>query len=85
MTDFPDLKLKALVQFPAQVVGGTGIDVTAANGSFRFDLDHGELAQITSVPTIAIPTTFIVLWESTQNTYRRISLADFKAQLAAMP
>ena len=85
MTDFPDMKLKALVSFPASVIGGTGIDVVQNAGTYSFNLDFGELAQIATIPTIAVPTTFLILWESTQNTYRRMSITDFKAALAALP
>jgi hypothetical protein len=83
--DIPDLKLKTQVSFPAGVIGGTAVDVVQSNGIYQFNINHGELAQIASVPAIAIATTYLVLWESTQNTYRRISLTDFKAQLASMP
>lgn len=80
MTDFPDLKLKALVSFPAAVFGGTGLAVRQENGKFYFDLAYGELAQITSIPNAAEPTTFFALWESTQDTYRRISTTDLKTE-----
>lgn len=80
MTDFPDLKIKALVSFPAAVYGGTGLAVRQENGKFYFDLAYGELAQITSIPDAAEPTTFFSLWESTQNTYRRISTTDLKTE-----
>ena len=85
MTDFPDIKIKALVNFPASVIGGTGIDVVQSGGTYSFHLDFGELAQVSTVPAQAVPTTFLVLWESTQNTYRRMSITDFKAALAALP
>ena len=85
MTDFPDLKIKVLVSFPATVIGGTGLSVSQANGQFTFDLSLGELAQISSIPTAAVPTTFLLLWESTQNTYRMISISNLKAALAALP
>jgi hypothetical protein len=83
--DFPDVKLKLMVTFPASVIGGTGIDVTQQSGQYKFDLDLGELAQTTTISTAASPTTFLLLWESTQNTYRRISIKDFKAALAGLP
>lgn len=79
MTDFPDLKIKALVSFPAAVYGGTGLAVRQESGSFYFDLAIGELAQATTIPVPA--TTFVLLWESTQNTYRRISFPDLKTAL----
>jgi len=85
MTDFPDIKVKALVSFPAAVNGGTGLAVTQSGGVFTFDLAFSELAQTATIPTAAAGTTFLVLWESTQNTYRRISITDFKAALAGLP
>lgn len=80
MTDFPDLKLKALVSFPAAVFGGTGLAVRQESGNFYFDLAYGELAQIAAVPTPAEPTTFLALWEQIQNTYQRISITDLKTE-----
>ena len=79
MTDFPDLKIKALVNFPATAVGGTSIAVTKVNGNFVIDFDCSELAQIVTVSSL--PTTFLVLWDQTQNSYCRISLTDFKTVL----
>ena len=35
MTDFPDVKLKALVSFPATIIDGAGIDVPRLNGAFQ--------------------------------------------------
>jgi hypothetical protein len=81
MTDLPDLKIKALVSFPAAVHGGTGLAVRQENGVYTFDLDYGELAQISSIPTPALPTTFLALWESTQDTYRRMSVPDLQTQI----
>jgi hypothetical protein len=79
--DFPDVKLKAMVTFPANVIGGTGIDVVYQNGNYQLNLNFGELAQITAIPVPALPTTFFALWESTQNTYRRMSVPDLQAQI----
>jgi hypothetical protein len=81
LTDFPDMKLKALVNFPASVIGGTGIDVVQNGGVYSFNLDFGELAQIAAIPTPALPTTFVALYESTQNTYRIISVPNLQAQI----
>jgi hypothetical protein len=44
MTDFPDVKLKAMVSFPATVLDGTGIDVVKSNGSYQFNLDYEDFA-----------------------------------------
>jgi hypothetical protein len=85
MTDFPDVKLKASVSFPASVNGGTGLAVVKQNGTYTFNLAIDELAQTSAITSALAPTTFLLLWESTQNTYRRISITDFKAALAALP
>lgn len=81
MTDFPDLKIKALVSFPAAVFGGTGLAVRQVGGQFYFDLAFDELAQISTIAAPVLPTTFLALWEQTQNTYRRISVPDLQAQI----
>jgi hypothetical protein len=44
MTDFPDLKFRALVSFPATILDGTGIDIVKQNGSYQFNLDFGDFA-----------------------------------------
>jgi hypothetical protein len=36
--DFPDLKLKMLVSFPADANGGTGIDIVKSGGAFTVNL-----------------------------------------------
>ena len=81
MTDFPDVKLKTLVSFPATVAGGTGIDVTRASGVYTFDLDHGELTAVSTVASLA--TSYVVLWDQTANSYSRISLTDLKTLMNA--
>jgi hypothetical protein len=85
MTDLPDMKVRAQVLFPATVNGGTGIDVTKDGGTYKFDLDYNEIARILTVATPVRATTFLVMWESTTNTFSRISLPDFKLLLASMP
>jgi hypothetical protein len=68
MTDFPDLKLKALVTFPATVLDGAGIDVVKANGSFQFNLAYDDFAP--PVGGISDPThQNALLWNSITNTY----------------
>lgn len=83
MTDLPDIKLKTLVSFPAAVFGGTGLAVRQDSGNFYFDLDYSELAQVSSVPDPAEPTTFVALWESQQNTYTRINFPALRAEITS--
>lgn len=44
------LKLKVIPQFPAQVVGRAGIDLTKSNGTYFIDLDITEFPQIGALP-----------------------------------
>ena len=81
MTDLPDMKVRALVSFPAQVVGGAGLDVTKTNGIYRFDLDYSEFAQYPAVPPATAPTTSVLLWESSSNQYGRISLTGLQTSI----
>lgn len=85
MALLPKVKLKSVVSFPTNVIGGTGINVSKANGSYTFDLNHSELAPVVTVALSDTANTWLVLWNSTQNSYSRISLTAFKALLAAMP
>ena len=68
MTDFPDVKLKALVSFPAAVNNGVGIDVVKQNGNYQFNLDFGDFAP--PVGGIADPAhQNALLWNSITNSY----------------
>ena len=68
MTDFPDLKLKALVSFPAAVLDGAGIDVVKANGTFTFNLAFDDFAP--PVAGISDPThQNALLWNNLTNQY----------------
>jgi hypothetical protein len=69
MTDLPDVKLKALISFPATVNGGTAIDVTQSNGVYTFNLEYSDIQLLPSVPTAAIATSYFLGWESTTNQF----------------
>jgi len=43
------LKLKVSTRIPAQLVGGTGVTITKANGIYTFDMDETEIADIATV------------------------------------
>lgn len=78
MTDFPDLKLKALVSFPAVINGGSGISVEKEAGSYTFALDYAELVPITS-PNQA--NSFVSIWDALSDTYRSISIAGLSSAI----
>jgi Pectate lyase superfamily protein len=68
MTDFPDVKLKALVSFPAAVNSGAGVDVVKQNGSYQFNLDFGDFAP--PVAGLADPAhQNALLWNNTTGQY----------------
>lgn len=50
MALLPKVKLKAVVNFPADVFGGSGIAVRKENGQFFIDLDLSGLAVNPTIP-----------------------------------
>ena len=67
MTLLPKVKLKTLLTFPSTINGGTGIDVTKANGAVTVDLDYSEFGSISSIPSS--PTSHILTYDTAQNNY----------------
>jgi hypothetical protein len=65
MALLPKVKLKALVNFPANVYGGTGIAVDKASGNFTIDLDYSEFAFQGSLPT----GSNVLVWDPVSNVY----------------
>jgi len=65
MAMLPKLKLKALVSFPSNVYGGTGIEVNKANGNFTVDLDYSEFAFLGSLP----PNSNVLVWDPITDVY----------------
>lgn len=75
MTDFPEVKLKALVNFPANVVGRTGITVVKSSPNYFLDLDYTGF-QIT--PTVAapdIPNSYNLIWDEVKHTFAKVPFA----------
>ena len=67
MTDFPDLKLKALLSYPANIIGGVGLTATKANGSLTLDYAWQEFGAISAIPTS--PTSYILTYDTVTNAY----------------
>src|SRR6187431_654660 len=65
MAMLPKLKLKALVSFPSNVYGGTGIEVNKANGNFTVDLDYSEFAFQGTLPAGGN----VLVWDPVTNVY----------------
>jgi hypothetical protein len=71
MTDFPQLKMKTLVNFPAQAYGRVGITVSKTAGAFYIDLDY---TKFTPGPLPAdLTTIYSLLWNSITNTYQLLA------------
>src|SRR6187397_315241 len=67
MTDLPNLKLMALVPFPARVNGGVGIDVDKDHGVYTIDMDWSEFATQTALPTN--PTNNVLTYDTSTDSY----------------
>lgn len=68
MTDFPDLKIKALVSFPATILDGSGIDVVKQNGNYQFNLAFDDFAPPVSAVSDPVNQNAL-LWNSVTNQY----------------
>ena len=63
----PKVKLKVVPTFPADVIGGTGLTTTKANGSLTIDYAWQEFGTIDAIPTQ--PTAMILTYDTAQNSY----------------
>jgi hypothetical protein len=78
----PSLKLKVATRIPAQLVGGTGIEITKASGVYTFDLNYNEIGTTTAYNDALEATTYIVSWESVGDDFSKINITDLKTDLA---
>ena len=74
MTDFPIMKLKAAVVFPANAYGGTGITVNYLNGAYVINLDYSKFA-FTPLPPDVTPFYFL-LWNNVSGVYQLASFSS---------
>ena len=85
MTDLPNVKLKTLVSFPASVRGGTGINVEQVGGVYTFNIDYSEIAPVPTIPPGNVDTTYIVAWDSINNTFTTISMPNASQAVGNIP
>jgi hypothetical protein len=78
----PSLKLRVATRIPAQLVGGTGIDITKVNGVYTANLNYDEINTITAYDDALEATTYIPSWESVGDTFSKISVANIKTDFS---
>jgi hypothetical protein len=60
-------KLRALVKFPGNLVGTTGIEVSKENGTWTVETDWNDFGAINAIPTS--PTSFILTFDTATQAY----------------
>jgi len=75
MTDFPDLKIKALVNFPAEAVGRTGINIVKQDGRFYLDLNYQDFARVSSLPPADLPNLYSLFWNVAKQQFVLVPIA----------
>lgn len=72
MTELPDVKLRALVNFPVAVTGRTGINVVKIAGHYYIDLDVSGFVQNANIPADQVAGKFVTVWDSAADSYQNI-------------
>ena len=86
MTDFPDLKIKALVNFPANVLDGVGVDVVKVNGNFQINIDFSDFVPpVTVISPADVPHTNALLWNSVTGVYTLTTITALTGTLPDAP
>lgn len=75
MTDFPDLKIRTLTNFPSQALGRTGIDVVKTNGNFYLDLNYADFQITPNVPAADMPNSYNLIWDEVKKTFAKVPFA----------
>lgn len=69
------LRLRAKVNFPANVIGGTAIGISKANGIYTINTDYSELVPVTSIPPGDVPNLYTLLWNKATGVYELAPIA----------
>lgn len=75
MTDLPDVKLRALANFPVSVTGRTAINVVKVNGKYYFDLDVSGLVKNTNISSDQVAQSWSVVWNEVLDAYQIVPFA----------
>jgi hypothetical protein len=68
------LKLKVVPKYPANLFGGTGIDVVKVNGNYTVDLDYTDFPQVSALPPTA---TNALIYDPVSKTYVQAPVSLF--------
>lgn len=74
MTDLPALKIKSLVNFPANAFGRTGIDVAKQDGAFYIDIDYSHFVPVPVIPATDVPNLYTLVWNVVTGIYELVPL-----------
>jgi hypothetical protein len=69
------IKLKAVPNYPAQVVGGAGIDVAKTNGNYTVELDYSQFAIVS--PYTKRSTDYVLVFDSVMGSYFLVPATSF--------
>jgi len=75
MTDLPEVKLRALANFPVSVMGGVATDVRKVNGAYFIDHDVSGLVQNTNISSDQVAQSWMTIWNSALNAYQNVPYA----------
>ena len=75
------IKLKVSPRFPAQLIGGSGIDVTKANGNYTIVLDVGEFGQSLVLPA----NPFTLVFDPYTESYSLVPPSVFASAIPEAP
>jgi hypothetical protein len=75
MTDLPEVKLKAMVNFPASAIGRTGITVVKDGGKFFLDLNYDDIQITPTVSAGDIPNSYNLIWDETKKIFSLVPFA----------
>jgi hypothetical protein len=86
LTDFPLVKLKTVVNFPANAFGRRGINVAPQDGNFFIDVDYSKFVPVSSIPGGA-PNQYMLMWDNVLNKYvlAPVSLLGLTGGIADAP
>jgi hypothetical protein len=82
MTDLPTLKLKTVVNFPANAFGRNGITVAKEGGNFYVDIDYAKYTPALIAPG-DVPNLYMLLWNGASQIYQLAAISGLAALFSA--